>query len=100
MTDMKKAEGCLSALILAVIGGVFGLMLGTFLGQDLGEHVGREKMRAEAIEHGAAHWTIDPVTGEKEFRWATQEKAEGEVFKILPGDGPAEIEATEVIPPA
>ncbi len=41
-----------------------------------GYRLGRNAVRQEAIEAGAAHWSIDPVTGEKSFVWDGTRKLE------------------------
>ena len=35
----------------------------------IGCSVGKSEVREEAIKAGAAHWTIDPKTGERKFEF-------------------------------
>ncbi len=35
----------------------------------LGFGVGRDRVRSDAIKHGAAEWRCDPQTGTVEFKW-------------------------------
>lgn len=38
-------------------------------GVSVGWRICECRMRVEAIEAGAAHWTIDPTTGIRAFEW-------------------------------
>lgn len=51
----------LQASILAMIFGSLGLLWGVYLGVESGKR--------QAIKAGVAHWTINPVTGEKSFQY-------------------------------
>jgi len=44
------------------------LFIGLIVGVFLGIHIGITQLRKEAINHGAAYWTVDKE-GETKFNW-------------------------------
>lgn len=58
----------------------YGVAAGVFVGVFVlvlavnfyGWRRGRASVRADAIQHNAAEWTVDPQTGDVEFRWKTE----------------------------
>lgn len=56
------------AIVAIVI--VLGLIAAGFV---WGSAIGTAVMRKEAIEHNAAHWSIDPKTGERSFCWGVDD---------------------------
>lgn len=68
---MSDNEGCLSCLVACVA----GIAIGICIGLCLGVVDGRSNTQKQAIEHHAAEYRCDPVTGKTEFVWLT-DKAE------------------------
>lgn len=54
------------ALLLLFAFFVLGIALGSILEENV--------VRQQAIDAGVAEWTIDPKTGEREFRWGASEE--------------------------
>lgn len=55
--------------IFAAVMGLFTIGFIGFCGYVVGCAVTTTESHAEAIEHRAAEWTIDPKTGIRQFTW-------------------------------
>lgn len=53
-----------------IVFSIIDLLVGTVL-MFWGIYIGKDSIRADAIKHGVAHYTVNPQTGDSKFEWIT-----------------------------